>query len=142
MDKKNITTMLIGIAIGAVVALGATWVATTWRTNTTTKQSQSMMMDNSDMSMDSMVAILKDKTGDEFDKEFIAQMIAHHQGAIDMAKLIEERAKHDELKQLGTNIISAQTGEIAVMTDWYALWGYGLIKSSTPMNHDMSKMGQ
>lgn len=99
-------------------------------------------MDNSDMSMDSMVAILKDKTGDEFDKEFIAQMIAHHQGAIDMAKLIEERAKHDELKQLGTNIISAQTGEIAVMTDWYALWGYGLIKSSTPMNHDMSKMGQ
>ena len=142
MDKKNITTMLIGVAIGAVVALGATWVATTWRTNTTTKQSQSMMMDNSDMSMDSMVAILKDKSGDEFDKEFIAQMIAHHQGAIDMAKLIEERAKHDELKQLGTNIISAQTGEIAVMTDWYALCGYGLINSSTPMNHDMSKMGQ
>jgi len=75
-------------------------------------------------SMDSMTAALKDKSGAAFDKEFINQMILHHQGAIDMANLIEERAEHDELRTLGKDIIAAQSMEIDQMKTWYAQWGY------------------
>ena len=32
--------------------------------------------------------MLKNKTGDDFDKAFIEQMIIHHQGAIEMATLV------------------------------------------------------
>lgn len=80
-------------------------------------------MDNS-MSMNDMVSSLKDKTGDEFDKAFLSGMIEHHQGAIDMANLVKQYAKHDEIKSMAGDIISAQTKEIDEMRQWYQAWGY------------------
>lgn len=76
------------------------------------------------MSMDAMSAALKGKSGDAFDRAFIEMMIDHHQGAIDMAKLIPAQAKHAELKQLGADIITAQTREIEMMRGWLKAWGY------------------
>lgn len=77
-----------------------------------------------DMSMNEMSGSLKDKTGDEFDKAFISQMIDHHQGAIDMANLAKVNAKHDEIKSLAEDIITAQTKEIRMMREWGVTWGY------------------
>lgn len=77
-----------------------------------------------DMSMNDMMSSLEGKTGDKFDKAFLAAMIEHHQGAIDMAKLIPAQAKHDEIKQLGEAIIKAQTQEIGDMKQWQSDWGY------------------
>jgi uncharacterized protein (DUF305 family) len=62
--------------------------------------------------------------GDEFDKAFIEEMINHHQGAIDMAKLADKNAKHDEIKKLSQDIISAQSSEIDLMNSWQSSWGY------------------
>lgn len=76
------------------------------------------------MSMEAMNEALKNKTGDEFDKAFIELMTEHHQGAIDMANLIDTRAKHQEIKTLGKGIIAAQTKEIKEMADWAQAWGY------------------
>ncbi len=80
-------------------------------------------------SMTAMAEVLKDKSGDEFDKEFISQMIAHHEGAIVMAERAEKQAKHDEIKVLAKAIINAQEKEIADMKKWQTSWGYG---SSAP----------
>ena len=67
---------------------------------------------------------LENLSGDDFDKAFIEMMIAHHQGAIDMAELSPDRAKHDEVKKLSEDIISAQQKEIADMKQWQEDWGY------------------
>ena len=89
---------------------------------------QKMMERKSDdpagMSMDGMTEGLKGLSGDVFDKAFIEMMIVHHQGALDMAKLIPENAKHAELKKLGQDIIKAQTKEIEMMQSWLKSWGY------------------
>lgn len=77
------------------------------------------------MSMDAMTAELTNKSGDEFDQAFLSLMIEHHEGALDMARLIPSRAKHDELKRLGEDIVSAQTREIDMMHEWSNAWGYG-----------------
>jgi uncharacterized protein (DUF305 family) len=77
-----------------------------------------------DMSMSDMSANLQDKTGDEFDEAFIEMMIAHHQGAVEMAELARTRAKHDEIKTLADNIITAQLKEISDMYSWQKAWGY------------------
>lgn len=77
-----------------------------------------------DMSMNEMSRSLKNKSGDAYDKAFLQMMIAHHQGAIDMAELSADRAKHDEIKQLSQEIISAQTEEISDMEQWLKDWGY------------------
>lgn len=93
----------------------------------------------SSMSMDDMTADLKNKSGDGFDAAFIAEMIVHHQGAIDMADLAKTNAKHQEIKDLADAILKAQTGEIGKMKQWQKDWGYS--SSNTMMNgHDMMGM--
>lgn len=83
-----------------------------------------MMGSNSgmNMSMTAMSDELKDKSGNDFDKAFIAQMITHHQGAILMAGEAKQKAQHQEIKDLANNIISAQQKEIDEMKTWYKNW--------------------
>lgn len=52
---------------------------------------------------------------DNVDGGFMAGMIPHHQGAIDMAKVYLKYGKNPELKKLCQDIIAAQTKEIAFM---------------------------
>ena len=87
-------------------------------------QMHEQMMGDSEMTMGDMVNSLKGKTGDDFDKTFISEMIDHHQGAIDMAELAKINAGHDELKVMADDIISAQTKEINMMKQWQNSWGY------------------
>jgi uncharacterized protein (DUF305 family) len=76
------------------------------------------------MSMNDMTANLKGKTGDDFDKVFLSEMIVHHQGAIDMANLAKQNANHNEIKKLADDIVAAQTKEINEMKQWQKDWGY------------------
>lgn len=86
----------------------------------------SMMSDGSSMKgmMDEMGAMLVGKTGDAFDRAFLEQMIPHHQGAIEMAKLASSSAQRQEIKDLSASIIAAQEKEIAEMEAWMKAW-YG-----------------
>jgi len=45
-------------------------------------------------------------------------MIPHHQGAIDMAKIVLAFGADPEIKQLANGIIKAQESEIALMREW------------------------
>jgi len=56
-------------------------------------------------------------TGDA-DVDFIRGMIAHHQGAIDMARIVLDHGDDAEVKKLAQDIIAAQEGEIKWMTEW------------------------
>ena len=82
------------------------------------------------------------------DKQFIEQMIPHHESAIAMAKLALQKTKHDEVKTLANNIITSQTTEINTMKQWYKdwygvevptvsanqMWGGGMMNSQTSTN--------
>ncbi len=132
MKKESIMVGIIGLLAGLLIAGSAAVLAV----NNDNHSMMGMMgMDAShshqqeasnhgEMSMSEMTQQLKNKTGDDFDKAFIEMMISHHEGAVDMAELIPSRAKHDEVKQLGEAIITAQTKEIADMKQWQNDWGY------------------
>jgi len=87
-------------------------------------QMHEQMMGDDEMTMGGMVNELEGKTGDEFDKAFIEQMIPHHQGAIEMAKQAKANALHQEIKDMADDIISAQTSEINMMKSWQSSWDY------------------
>jgi uncharacterized protein (DUF305 family) len=57
-----------------------------------------------------------------FEQRFITAMIAHHDGAIAMAKEAQTKAEHPEIKQLAGDIIQAQETEVAQMNQWQSDW--------------------
>ena len=67
------------------------------------------MMKSMMSSMDKMKAV---KMNGDFDAEFAAMMIEHHQGAIDMANIELKSGKDNTMKALAKSIITAQTAEI------------------------------
>jgi uncharacterized protein (DUF305 family) len=71
------------------------------------------------MGMDGMLSeaemtTLENATGAEFDRLFVQGMIAHHEGAIEMAQMILN-SKNAEAKALGEAIVSSQTAEVVIL---------------------------
>ncbi len=54
------------------------------------------------------------------DQDFVASMVPHHQGAVDMAQIELKYGKDPELRALAQAIIKAQQVEIAQMKHWQA----------------------
>ena len=57
-----------------------------------------------------------------FDRAFIDAMIPHHQSAIEMAEVANEKSKNPRMKELAQNITSAQKREIEQMKGWRREW--------------------
>lgn len=72
--------------------------------------------------MKSMNANLEGKTGDALDKAFLEEMIMHHEGAVEMAKMLEQGTQRSEMKTFAQSIINAQSGEITQMKVWLQQW--------------------
>jgi uncharacterized protein (DUF305 family) len=118
----SIVTLVIGLGIGYQV--GESKQVTDTR-GTHMMPGGHMMVDG-DMSMSDMMSSmnneLRGKTGDDFDKAFLTEMIVHHEGAVEMAKLALTNARHKEIKDLASAIISAQNTEIVQMKEWLKTW--------------------
>lgn len=110
MKKEPILYGIIGLLIGVIL----TGFVAGYSVNHGYYGMMSMMGMDSDNVM-----------GRNVDKQFIEQMIPHHESAIAMANLALQKTKHDEVKTLANNIISSQTAEINMMKEWYKDW-YGV----------------
>ena len=104
MEKNSILigVVLLLIGLGAGYTLGG-------RTGVSAPMGGHMMGDGTQMSQN-------------IDQHFIVQMIPHHEGAIDMAKIALQKSKRPEIISLANGIIEAQTREINDMTSWYQSW--------------------
>jgi uncharacterized protein (DUF305 family) len=71
------------------------------------------------------------------DLQYIALMVPHHQLAVDMAELVEEKAQHGELKGLARDIHLSQKDEINRML----IWKGQLSASTTPQPWHISGQG-
>lgn len=121
MDTKLLSVALAALIIGAG---GGYYIADSKESEALTMQDGSSVHGGMHEEMSSMMMGLDGKTGDEFDKAFLSEMIVHHEGAVEMAQAALVSARHDEIKQMANEIISAQTREIQQMKDWQKSW-YG-----------------
>lgn len=70
--------------------------------------------------MATMPAMHQGMMNENADVAFACGMIAHHQGAIDMAQVALEYGQDETMRALAEEIIAAQTTEIEEMTTWLA----------------------
>ena len=81
-----------------------------------------MMKDHQKAAMGGMMTMdsnmMQGMMKDDADVAFVCGMIAHHQGAIDMANVELKYGDDDWSKKMAKMIIDAQTREIAEMTTW------------------------
>ena len=54
------------------------------------------------------------------DVDFVKGMLPHHQGAVDMAKIVLQHGKDPAVRKLAREIVKAQNVEIAFMKKWLA----------------------
>ncbi|MEP7149122.1 MAG: DUF305 domain-containing protein [Acidobacteriota bacterium] len=95
--------------------------------NTATDHNAMPMNANHDMS-DAHYSEMKSSpnaASQPYDLQFIDTMTHHHQGAIDMAKMVLVKSQDDELKTFAQKIIGDQTREIRQMKDWRDKWYSG-----------------
>lgn len=72
-----------------------------------------------------------------YDLQFIDTMIAHHEGAVEMAKMVDGKTQRTELKAFAQKIITDQNKEIAQMKEWREKWFKGAPRA---MNMEMPGM--
>jgi uncharacterized protein (DUF305 family) len=82
-------------------------------------------MDHGDMDMggqtaagmmtDQDMSALMDASGTDFDQMWLAMMIAHHKGAIEMAQTAKADTTNPDVTALADAIVAAQTSEIDTM---------------------------
>ena len=70
-----------------------------------------------DAAMDKMMAGMEAKPSGDVDRDFVAMMIPHHQGAIEMARLELRYGRDPRLRRLAQGIVVEQSQEIALMRD-------------------------
>jgi uncharacterized protein (DUF305 family) len=81
-------------------------------------------------------------TFNDADVAFAQMMIPHHQQAVEMATLAQDKATDPELLEMAAAIRSAQEPEIATLTGWLQEWGAPTtMPTSGGHGHDMSGMG-
>jgi len=72
--------------------------------------------------MEGDIDVLKTLSGGDFDREFLRQMIPHHEMAIMMVQMLAAGTERPEMQQLAENIRVSQSREIDLMRGWLAAW--------------------
>jgi len=74
------------------------------------------------------------------DVQFMQGMIVHHQQAVDMSELVEERTNNEDLVAISGRILSSQADEITFMNEWLAERGEQTVMAgmSGHEGHDMT----
>lgn len=72
------------------------------------------------MLSDEQLDELRAATGDDAVRLFLEQMIAHHEGAIEMGRDVLDDGRHPDVRAFAERMIDAQQAEIDTMREWLA----------------------
>ena len=104
---RPLTAVTVVITV-AIAVLASAWVSAA------SDDEASFLTENEAAMSKMMAAMAVDPSGD-VDKDFVATMVPHHQGAIEMAQAELRHGHNEQLRRIAQEIIVDQTQEIAAM---------------------------
>jgi hypothetical protein len=84
-------------------------------TPTTEVDAEAAFLAENGAAMNKMMSDMAVKPTGDVDADFVAMMVPHHQGAIDMALAVLRHGRNPQIRRLAQEIIVTQQQEIAVM---------------------------
>ena len=102
------TLLGLGMAVFAIALVSAA-------PSLSTGPAEASFLAKSNAAMARMMAAMKIKPSNDLDRDFVAMMVPHHQGAIDMAEAELSYGHNEPLRRLAQEIIVTQQEEIAEM---------------------------
>lgn len=105
LSKKTFPARAVALIVGAVILSGVT----------AGESADGQFVARVDAAMSSMMAAMAVKPSGDTDRDFVASMIPHHQGAIDMAEAELTYGKNERLRRIAQEIIVTQQQEITAM---------------------------
>lgn len=123
--KRNLKIIFIAVTVLLLAGVGA-WHFITGRQTTEKNQQQAnttskAVTDSTAVVNDSKFAKL---TGEAYDEAYIGDMLAHHEGALNMSEMVSAGTERPELLQLAQTIMQTQSRELMKMQTWQQEWGY------------------
>ena len=110
MVKNFVTLVRIALGLALVAGIGPAALA-----QTPSPAADAPFIAENAAAMDRMMADMNVKPTGDADRDFVAMMIPHHQGAIDMARSLLRYGHNEKLRRLAQKIIATQQQEIATM---------------------------
>jgi Domain of unknown function (DUF305) len=117
--------LLVGIAIGGAAALAAnpgeapalaaSFVALCGVSQAAASDEEAPFLAENDAAMTKMMTGMTARPTGDVDRDFVAMMVPHHQGAIDMAQAELRYGHNEQLRRIAQEIIVEQQQEIAAM---------------------------
>jgi hypothetical protein len=108
MDLFRYTLLSLGMAVFALALVSAA-------PSPFTRPEEASFLARSNAAMARMMAAMKIKPSNNVDRDFVAMMVPHHQGAIDMAEAELSYGHNEPLLGLAQEIIATQEQQIVVM---------------------------
>ena len=65
---------------------------------------------------------LRSLSGRDLEIQYMQAMIVHHQEAVEMGRMAEQKAERLEIKELATSIVTEQSTEISQLNQWLSDW--------------------
>ncbi|PYN72137.1 MAG: DUF305 domain-containing protein [Candidatus Rokuibacteriota bacterium] len=78
-------------------------------------QAEAPFLAENDAAMKKMMAAMHIEPSGDVDKDFVAMMVPHHQGAIEMAQAELRYGRNEQLRRIAQEIIVEQLQQIAAM---------------------------
>jgi uncharacterized protein (DUF305 family) len=100
--------VLLAITLATTLTLAAAWVSAA-------NDDEASFVAENHAAMSKMMAAMSVKPSGDVDRDFVATMAPHHQGAIEMAQAELRHGHNEQLRRIAQEIIIDQTQEIAAM---------------------------
>lgn len=116
--KRNSKILFSIIGVLLLFLAAAIYWLTKPNTNTVTQNTQTSTEPLSEQS------IYTDLKGEDFDEVYLGDMLAHHEGAVNMAEMAGAQTTRPEILALSQEIMQSQGKEMSEMMTWQEQWGY------------------
>jgi uncharacterized protein (DUF305 family) len=114
--EELITSFVAAAMVAAVgFAIGSATLASAQDPSRRSSSAEVAFLKENDAAMTKMMNDMAVKPTGDVDHDFVAMMVAHHQGAIDMAEAELRYGQNEQLRRIAQEIVAEELQEIAAM---------------------------